>query len=442
MERNPPTLDGSRLSYSELRSRLEVAEETLRAIRANEVDALVVAPGGLERLCTLQGTDEPYRVFVEAMAQGAATIAVDGTVLYSNRHFAQTLGFSPEEVIGTSVYRFVTPEDEGHLRAMLWEALGGCVRRDFELLASDGRAIPFSLSANPLILDGANLVCLLAQDLAEARARMAAEAESQAARGMAEELRRARDQAEAANRAKDDFLATITHELRTPLGAVLLWAKLLKAGMLSEKEKSAALDTIIRCASEQSRLVEDLLDASRIAHDKIMPDEQPVKLGALVQMALDSVIPAAKAKGVTLEAAVAHPQPIVLADAGWMQQAVANLLSNAVKFTPAGGRVEVKLDRRGGEAVLEVADNGDGIDPELLPHVFEKFWQADNTINRKHGGLGLGLSIVKNIVDRHGGSIRAKSDGVGRGAAFTVTLPLMGRSKARKSAGTAVGCEP
>jgi PAS domain S-box-containing protein len=401
----------SRPRREALRARLKAAEDTLRAIHADEVDALVVGPTGSEQVCALRGGNDSYRVFVEAMAQGAATIDAGGTILYCNRCFAEMLSLPVAEVIGASIFRFVAPDAEGQLRAMLWEGLGGCVRGEFKLLSGGEREIPAHLTFNPLTLEGTNLVCLLATDLTESRARAAAES---------------------ANRAKDDFLATISHELRTPVGAVLLWAKLLKAGMLGAEEEAVALDTIIRCASEQSRLVEDLLDASRIAHDKIQVEPQLVELSAVVKATLDTIAPMAEEKGVTIAARGAKPPLVVMGDATWLRQAVSNLLSNAIKFTPAGGRAEVELRRRGREASIEVIDTGDGIAPELLPKVFDRFWQADSSITRKHGGLGLGLSIVKSIVDHHGGSVCARSEGVGRGAAFTITLPLCSRGKRPK----------
>ncbi|MDB5304470.1 MAG: two-component hybrid sensor and regulator [Phycisphaerales bacterium] len=410
MQQEVPLRDTLRPPGRGLRARLKAAEETLRAIHADEVDALVVGPAGSEQIYPLRGGDESYRVFVEAMAQGAATIDANGTILYCNPCFAEMLCYPIVEVIGSSIYRFVAPDAEGLLRAMLWEGLSTSVRQEFKLLARGAGEVPFHLTVNPLSLEGTNLVCLLATDLSESRARAAAES---------------------ANRAKDDFLATISHELRTPVGAVLLWSKLLKAGMLGEKEEAAALDTIIRCAKEQSRLVEDLLHASRIAHDKVQLEPLPVELSAVVKATVETLAPIAEEKGVKITASAVKSGLVVMGDAVWLRQAVSNLLSNAIKFTPANGSVEVRLGRRGREASIEVADTGDGIPPELLPRVFDRFWQADTSITRKYGGLGLGLSIVKSIAERHGGSVCARSEGVGQGAAFTITLPLPSRGTTR-----------
>ncbi|HWE97092.1 MAG TPA: PAS domain-containing sensor histidine kinase [Tepidisphaeraceae bacterium] len=237
-----------------------------------------------------------------------------------------------------------------------------------------------------------------------------------------EQMRAAKEAAEEANRAKDDFLATITHELRTPLGAVLLWSKMLRAGQLDEAKSRAAIENIVRCAEDQSRLVNDLLDASQAFHGKMGVEENPVELADVIGSAVDAFTPAAHAKGVALDAQCC--QAVVTGDPTRLRQVVSNLLSNAVKFTHAGGRVHVALTRDESHARLEITDTGGGISPEFLPHLFDRFTQADTSTTRKHGGLGLGLSIVRHIVSLHGGTVQAHSEGEGRGAQFTVMLPL------------------
>ncbi|HWE92627.1 MAG TPA: ATP-binding protein [Tepidisphaeraceae bacterium] len=235
-------------------------------------------------------------------------------------------------------------------------------------------------------------------------------------------LLRAKESAEAANRAKDDFLATVSHELRTPLGAVLLWAKLLDSKALHGVQKQAALATIIHCAEEQSQLVNDLLDATRILQGKMRADVRPTNIARVVESTIDVLRPHAQIKGVTLSTEVADA--VVNCDASLVRQVVSNLLSNAIKFTPPDGSVRVTLAGEDGVARLQVTDTGEGIPPEYMPHIFKKFSQADNSLTRKHGGLGLGLSIVRHIVELHGGTVHAKSDGVGRGATFVVQFPL------------------
>ena len=234
----------------------------------------------------------------------------------------------------------------------------------------------------------------------------------------------ARAEAEAANRTKDEFLATLSHELRTPLSAVLGWARMLRAGQVDDDMMARALETIERNARLQAQLIEDLLDVSRIISGKLRLEVRPVELPPVIDAALDVVRPAAEAKGVVLEAALDREMGPVAGDAARLQQVVWNLLSNAVKFTPKGGRVDVRLQRVAGRAEIQVTDTGAGIAPELLPHIFERFRQGDGSSTRSHGGLGLGLAIVRHLVELHGGSARAVSEGAGRGSAFTVSLPL------------------
>jgi PAS domain S-box-containing protein len=231
-------------------------------------------------------------------------------------------------------------------------------------------------------------------------------------------------QAQEANRIKDEFLATLSHELRTPLTAILGWASMLAAGSLGAQEATRAVAAIERNARAQRQIVEDVLDVSRIITGKLRLEMRPVELRALVQDAVESVRPAAEAKGVYLSTLLAPEAGEVTGDPDRLQQVMWNLLSNAVKFTPAGGRVEVELRRDGRHASLRVGDTGEGIDPGFLPHVFDRFRQADMGTTRKHGGLGLGLAIVRHLVELHGGEVRAESAGRGFGSAFTLRLPL------------------
>jgi len=240
----------------------------------------------------------------------------------------------------------------------------------------------------------------------------------------AEEQMRARaEDLAAANRAKEDFLATLSHELRTPLNAMLGWARLLRMGTLDEQARSRALETIERNAHVQEQLIADILDVSRIVTGRLRMDLRPVELEPIVDAALDALQPAAAAKGVLLSCAIARTGP-VLGDPDRLQQVLWNLLANAIKFTPAGGRVSVNSTREAGRALITVTDTGEGIAPSLLPYVFDRFTQGDPSVTRHHGGLGLGLSIVRHIVELHGGEVTAHSDGPGQGAAFSVMLPL------------------
>jgi signal transduction histidine kinase/CheY-like chemotaxis protein len=240
-------------------------------------------------------------------------------------------------------------------------------------------------------------------------------------------------EAQEANRVKDEFLATLSHELCTPLAAILSWSHLLKGGRLDPDRRARAIETIERNAKTQARLIEDILDVSRVITGKLRLELRPVELVGATAAALDAVRPAAEAKGVELVTALAEGVGVIRGDPDRLQQVVWNLLSNAIKFTPAGGRVEVRLVRAGREAELHVTDTGEGIRPDFLPHVFERFRQADSTSTRAHGGLGLGLSIARHLVELQAGRIEAHSEGVGRGATFTVRFPILRESAAAQS---------
>jgi len=234
----------------------------------------------------------------------------------------------------------------------------------------------------------------------------------------------ARREAEAASRAKDEFLATLSHELRTPLNAILGWARMLLDGTIDDGKKQRALEVIDRNATLQVRLVDDILDVSRIIAGRATLEIQTVDVGSIVAAALDAVRPLAKARGIAVHFDGSTRECDIEGDPQRLHQIVRNVLANAVKFTDAGGRVDVELDDSGSDRVrIVVRDSGIGIDASFLPHVFERFRQADGTVSRAHGGLGLGLAIVHHLVELHGGTVRAHSDGVGHGATFTIDLP-------------------
>jgi signal transduction histidine kinase len=286
-------------------------------------------------------------------------------------------------------------------------------------VARDGRLIDVSLSVSPVRdrlgrIVGASKV---ARDVSERR--------------RLEEYRslllkhehQARTAAESLIRAKDQFLATISHELRTPLNAIFGWARLLEKPELDEKSRKRAIAAIVNGAAAEARLVDDLLDLSRVVTGRLRLAMDSISLREVVEAALETVLPAATAKQIELSAA--------LDDVGLMQgardrlqQVVWNLVANAVKFTPRGGRIDVALRCVGDYAEVIVRDNGEGISPAMLPYVFQEFWQEDSSVTRSHQGMGLGLTLVKHLVELHGGSVRAESSGKGDGATFTVALPL------------------
>lgn len=257
--------------------------------------------------------------------------------------------------------------------------------------------------------------------LAAENARTAAEAERIR---LLEREKAARIDLERANRAKDEFIATVSHELRTPISAVLGWARLLRTGKLDPTASARAVEVIERSAAAQAQLVDDLLDVSRVERGELRLYVRPVDLLAVVEAAVEAVRPAASARGTTIAVDLAPAAGSVVGDPARLQQVTWNLLSNAIKFTPHGGRVEVRLQRAGEHAALSVRDDGVGIEPSFLPHVFERFRQADSSRTRAFGGLGLGLAIVRHLVEAHGGTVEAASEGAGKGATFTVLLPV------------------
>src|SRR6185503_13631273 len=236
---------------------------------------------------------------------------------------------------------------------------------------------------------------------------------------------RARAEAEAANRIKDEFLATLSHELRTPLTSLLGWSSVLREGKRDEKILNQGLDAIDRNARVQAQLIDDLLDVSRIVSGKLNLEVRPLDLTSVTRAAINVVRPAADAKGISLDYFAEPGLGAISADSARLHQIIWNLLSNAVKFTPHGGKICVRVEQAGADARVTVKDTGQGIEPEFLPRVFDRFLQADSSTTRSFGGLGLGLAIVRHLVELHGGTVAAQSDGVGKGATFTATFPLL-----------------
>ena len=287
-------------------------------------------------------------------------------------------------------------------------------------MRKDGSLLDVALTVSP-VKDGNGKIIgasKISRDITE-RKRAANEKEQ-----LLDAERAARTEAERVSLMKDEFLATLSHELRTPLSAILGWSQLLASGQMDAKEVKEGLETIERNARLQTQLIEDLLDMNRIVSGKVRLDVQRTDLADVVEAAVNSIRPAVEAKGIHLRKIIDPVAGPVAGDPGRLQQIVWNLLSNAVKFTPKGGKIEVLVERVNSHLEITVSDSGLGIKPEFLPHVFERFRQADASTTRRFGGLGLGLSIVKQLVELHGGNVRANSAGEGLGAAFIVSLPL------------------
>jgi signal transduction histidine kinase len=288
------------------------------------------------------------------------------------------------------------------------------------LVSKDGRKIPIDHSAAPIETKEGRTAGVVAV-FRDITVRRIADQERAL---LQEKESAARRQAEEANRAKDEFLAMLSHELRTPLSSILGWTTILKSKDLPATRVQNALEVIERNAQVEAQLVESLLDLSRITVGKLKVAMEPVDLSSVVTASVDSLRPSADAKGVIFDAKLFAGPIAIIGDIGRLQQIFSNLLSNAIKFTPRDGHVRVHLTRNGSEAQIQIVDDGEGISPEFMPHIFDRFRQADSATARVHGGLGLGLAIVRELVLAHGGTILAHSLGKGCGSTFTVTLPV------------------
>jgi PAS domain S-box-containing protein len=440
-----------------LRARLLELEETLRAIRSGEVDALVVESAGVDKVFTLKSADQTYRLMVEEMQMGAATLSADGVVLYCNPFLAALLDVPVEAALGAPLAGFLDEQAAVSLSGLL-QAAGNGVARGEVSFRRGGGSVPTHVSLTLLSLEGAPVFCMIVTDLTERKRREEERAQlerEQVARAAAEDANRAaqleierrkrveeslrqaeqqrtellgreqvaRTEAEEANRLKDEFLATLSHELRSPLNAIVAWSHILCQPNLDPATASRAVQAIDRNARAQTRLVADILDVSRIVTGKFHMSPGPVRLSDVIEAAADTVRPAARARDIRLELAIDPAAGTVSGDAGRLQQVIWNLLSNAIKFTPTGGRVQVRLEDAGPRIALSVTDNGPGIDPAFLPYVFDRFRQADSSSTRRHAGLGLGLAIVRHLVELHGGTVEARNREDRPGAVLTVRLP-------------------
>lgn len=383
---------------AELRRRLQEAEDTINAIRDGHVEALVVGGPDGERIYTLRGADQAYRLMVEQMREGALTLSAEGTILYCNQRFAELMARPAERIAAQSLAEFLDPEDLPTLQRVLHSE---SYRAQVQLKTGPGGATPAQLSSTRLSIDGIRTIAVVVTDLTHERTE----------HGLRE-----------ANRLKDEFLATLSHELRTPLNVILGWTRMLLTDQLSDHARHHALELIDRNAQAQAQLVNDLVDMSRMTTGKLQVELQPVPVVPALDAALESVRPAADAKGLSIHTAWHVQGANVLADATRLQQILWNLLSNAIKFTPAGGRISVSAETVGQRIRITIADTGIGIDPGFLPHVFDRFRQADSATTRSYGGLGLGLAIVHDLVRLHGGDVEVHSPGIDRGATFIVTL--------------------
>jgi PAS domain S-box-containing protein len=354
-----------------------------------------------------------------------AIISTDllGAIKSWNRGAEKLYGYTEAEAIGKPVSMLIPPENRHEESRILGRISKGERISHYETVRrrKDGIDIDVSLTASP-VQNRAGEIMGMSKTARDVTWRKSVEAERE--RLLARESE-ARADAEEANRLKDEFLATISHELRSPLNAILGWARLLRDPSVREQQLERALEIIERNSQAQARLIEDLLDVSRIVSGKLSVQMRPVTMNSTVQGVVADMRPPAEAKGIGLRL-IEDEEIKLIGDADRLQQVVWNLLSNAIKFTPEGGRIEVELKRVGEQAELRVSDTGRGISPDFLPHVFDRFSQATGGDSRARAGLGLGLTIVRYIVEAHGGDVKADSAGVGQGAMFTCAFPLAG----------------
>jgi len=356
---------------------------------------------------------------IEHSTEALFWIDATGTIVNANAAAGRLTGYSRGELLGLPIWQL---EADGSPEA--WQAFWARVRKsgghaDRQFRRRDGSTVPVETSNDFVAHGDREWISVFARDVTERR-RLEQERAEQFAREQALRVR-----AEEASVLKDQFLATLSHELRTPLTSILGYTRMLRRGTLPAAEAGRALDTVERNALAQAQIVDELLDVSSIVLGTLSINLRPVPFTAIVHGEVEAARLEAKEAGLALDAERLEELPPVAGEGARLQQIVRNLLSNAIKFTPPGGRVRVRLDRQGDAARLVVSDTGIGIAPAFLPHVFDRFRQADSSMTRAHGGLGLGLAVVRALVELHRGSVTAESPGDGAGATFTVRLPLL-----------------
>jgi PAS domain S-box-containing protein len=402
--------DDLRSALAELRQRLREPEDIIRALRQGEVDAFVVTESRGERIYSLRSADVLYRGMIENMKEGALVLDPGGVVVYCNAYFAELIEIDRAAIIGTSILPSIPEESrpfflslqqatdaevaEGHLRG----------RGEIVLRSRSGQLVPLFATMNRLEVDEHDLFCLILTDL----------------RGQKRE-QELLDQ----SRRKDEFLAMLAHELRNPLAPIRNAASLLTVGAPNEARLQRARGVIERQVNHLTRLIDDLLDISRITRGKIRLDAEPIDLGVAISRSVETVRPILEAHRHHFSVELPSEQLLVHADLTRLSQALGNLLNNAAKFTPDGGAIMLTARRARSMLEVSVRDSGIGIAPDMMPRIFDLFTQVDATPGRSQGGLGIGLTLVRTLVEMHGGTVEARSAGAGQGSEFVVRLPAL-----------------
>jgi PAS domain S-box-containing protein len=394
-----------------LHNTLREAQETLEAIRSGEVDAVVVSGAKGNQIYSLTGAEQPYRIYVERMQEGAVTVSADALILYCNQKFADMMQVPLERVIGSQLTSHLNAEAWRKISGVLKDGLNDVVKHECALQRADGSTIPANLTANRLPQQDQNILCLVVTDLTQQKKH--------------EELRMAKDLAEKASLAKDDFLAALSHELRTPLTPVLMTAIALEQNAAVPEEVRESLGLIRRNVELEARLIDDLLDLTRIAKGKMELHLRKMDFHTMIHNAMEICRSEFSSKSQTITLDLDAKQHQTEGDSVRIQQAMWNLIRNAVKFTGDHGLITIRTRNSApGKILLEVEDTGIGFLPGSAEKLFQAFEQGGRQITRQFGGLGLGLVITRSIIEAHGGTVSAVSKGIGKGATFAFEIPL------------------
>jgi two-component system CheB/CheR fusion protein len=399
-----------RAVLAELRQRLREPEDIIRALRQGEVDALVVTEPRGERIYSLRSADVLYRGMIENMKEGALVLDRGGVVVYCNAYFAELIEVDRAALLGTSILPSIPEESRPFFQSLQQanqaEVAEGGLRDGGEIVLRSrrGQLVPLFATLNRLEVDEHELFCFILTDL----------------RGQKRE-QELLDQ----SRRKDEFLAMLAHELRNPLAPIRNAASLLTVGAPNEARLQRARGVIERQVTHLTRLIDDLLDISRITRGKIRLEAEPIDLGVAISRSVETVRPILEAHRHQFSVELPSEPLLVQADLTRLSQALGNLLNNAAKFTPDGGAITLTARRTGSMLEVSVRDNGIGIAPDMLPRIFDLFTQVDATPGRSQGGLGIGLTLVRTLVEMHGGTVEARSAGAGQGSEFVVRLPAL-----------------
>ena len=401
-----------RNELEDLRGRLRAAQDVLDTVR-RDVDAIVVEGPAGPNVYTVTNADQPYRMIVEEMLQGAVVLTPDGDIYYGNRCFADMVRLPPEGLVGHPMIELIAAPDRPAVAGLVGQGTGTL---EAVLRASDGTELPVYITAN-LFGDAPASVCLVITDLTEQKRRIVREA-------MFVKEETARAAAEAASQAKDEFLTILSHELRNPLGVILNGVEVLDRTSSKEPGPRKTRAIIRRQAQHLAKLVDDLLDMTRVNQGKIELHRQPMNLVDVVSAAAEDHRPEIERAGISLSVSVPAGTVVVNGDRTRLLQAMGNLLHNARKCTPAGGSISLSLGQAEGHAEVRVKDTGIGIDPQILDRIFDLFWQRHPDPAPSVSGLGIGLTLVRRLLDLHDGSVEAMSDGPGRGSEFVIRIPV------------------